>query len=307
MFIDPKDTEPRTVPFTHLAAVICAHPQVTFTQAVVSEMAEANAILVCCDAKRQPVAMMLPLTTHHRQTTSFQKQSSAGLPLRKRLWREIVLAKIQAQSSALMRVRGKDGGVGLIAKRVKVGNASQMEALASRYYWQQVFDDTKFRRRDDEDARNALLNYGYAVVRAMSARALCGAGLHPALALHHHNQYDPYPLANDLMEPYRPLVDEWVSWWCGMREGPWPLDAESKRALLEQLTGRFTDGTESRTLFDWVERAAGQLARCLDGLRKSLEFPELRHEGEPEAERPQRKGPERVSRDVAIRDVRFAG
>lgn len=278
--IEPQGSESRTVPFTHLAAVICAHPQITFTQAVVAGMAEANAILISCDAKHLPVAMMLPLTAHHRQTTLFQYQASAGLPLRKRLWRQIVTAKIRAQSAALMQVHGKDGGVGLMAARVKIGNATHMEALAGRYYWPQLFAGTKFKRGDEEDTRNALLNYGYAVVRAITARALCGAGLHPGLALHHHNQYDPYPLANDVMEPFRPLVDEWVAAWCSSRAGPWPLDRESKVSLLAWLTGRFTDGSESRAIFDWVERAAEQLARCLEGKKQSLEVPELRYAGE---------------------------
>lgn len=282
--IEAPGIESRTVPFTHLAAVICGHPQVTFTQAVLAEMAEANAILIACDAKHLPVAMMLPLTAHHRQTTLFQTQASAGLPLRKRLWRQIVSAKVRAQSAALMQVHGKDGGVGLMAQRVKIGNASQMEALASRYYWQQLFKGTKFKRGDEEDTRNALLNYGYAVVRAITARALCGTGLHPGLALHHHNQYDPYPLANDLMEPFRPLVDEWVARWCASRAGPWPLNKDSKAALLARLTERFTDGSENRAIFDWVERAAEQLARCLEGRKQSLEVPELRYAGESGAQ-----------------------
>jgi CRISP-associated protein Cas1 len=273
--IEAAGAEARTIPFSHLAAVVCGHPQVTFTQAVIAELAEAGALLIACDAKRLPVAMILPLRTHHRQTTQFQWQAAAGLPLRKRIWRQIVTAKIVSQSGALARLRGEGGALELMAKRVKTGNATQMESLASRYYWPLLFGDAAYRRGEEEDSRNALLDYGYAVVRAIVARALCGAGLHPALALHHHNQYDPYPLANDMMEPFRPLVDEWVAGWCGSRPGPWPLDRESKSGLLSRLSDRFTGKGEDRTLFDWAERAAEQLARCLDGSREDLEFPEL--------------------------------
>jgi CRISPR-associated protein Cas1 len=273
--VELEGEEEKAIPFDHIAALICSHRQTTFTQAAVAEIASAGGLFVVCDAKHLPVGMMLPLIGHGEQTTMFQKQAEAGAALKKRLWRETVAGKILAQAVTLMTHAGQGYGLDHMARRVKVGDATQMEALASRVYWPLLFDDKSYRRSEDEDSRNALLNYGYAIVRAIVARALCGAGLHPGLAIHHHNRYDPYPLANDMMEPFRPLVDGWTARWCGRKPGPWPLDKESKAGLLNFLMGRFTDGEEQRTLFDWVERTAERLARCIEGKRGEIDYPQI--------------------------------
>lgn len=265
----------RQFPLAHLAVVVCSHPQIVWSQPAMAQLAESGGLAVVCNAKHQPVAMTLPLAAHSTQTARFQAQASAGLALRKRLWRQIVAAKVLAQSKALERLQGRTYGLEHLARRVRVANASTLEATASRVYWPLVFEDSRYRRGDDLDSRNGLLNYGYAIVRAVTARALCAAGLHPCLPLHHHNKYDPFPLANDLMEPFRPLVDEWVARWCSGVPGPWPLDGKSKASLLGCLTGRFKGGGESRSLFDWVERVAECLTRCLEGKQPALEFPSL--------------------------------
>ncbi|MBI5280879.1 MAG: type II CRISPR-associated endonuclease Cas1 [Candidatus Solibacter usitatus] len=297
----------RTIPFQHVAAIVCSHGQITFTQAVLAELAGVNGILVVCDAKHLPVAMMLPLVTHSLQTTKFHTQAIAGVALRKRIWRGIVQAKILAQARVLVQLHGHDNGLSGTARQVRVGNASHLEAAAARTYWPLLFGDRDYRRSDHEDGRNALLNYGYAVVRAIVARALCGTGLHPGLPLHHHNQADPYPLANDCMEPFRPLVDEWVAGWCASRPGPWKVDKESKEPLLARLTGRFSDGKESRSLFDWAQQTADRLARCLEGTRNTVDIPSIGHaEGEREAGS-EEEDRERVPRDVAADAVRRAG
>jgi len=307
LHIESPDRPAVDIPFDHLAAIVCSHGQVSFTQAVLAELAAANAILISCDARHLPVAMMLPLVAHHRQTTSFQRQALAPLPLRKRLWRDIVAAKVQAQARTLLDVQKLDAGLGAIARRVRVSNASPMEALAGRFYWAALFGEQRLRRSDDEDTRNAFLDYGYAIVRAIVARAICAAGLHPGLALHHHNQDDPYPLANDLMEPFRPLVDLWTVRWCASQPSPWSLDKTSKQDLLSWLTARYSDGVESRSLFDWAGRSADQLARCLESKRSSLDFPELRCALDSQEMARPKKDPQRVPRHVALRDVRSAG
>jgi CRISPR-associated protein Cas1 len=271
----------RSIPFADIAALVCSNGQAVFTQSAVSELMAAGGVFVVCDAKHLPVGMMIPLLGHGEQTTMFQRQSEAGAPLKKRLWRETVAAKIRAQSVALAAQSGQSHGLEHMPARVKVGNATAMESMASRAYWPLLFADKRYRRSEDEDSRNALLNYGYAVVRAIVARSLCGAGLHPGLAIHHHNRYDPYPLANDVMEPFRPVVDGWVARWCCLRQGPWPLDRESKAEILALLTGRFTDGEEERTFFDWVERTAERLARCIEGNRNEIGYPQIRRAAQP--------------------------
>lgn len=300
--IERDGEEERSVPFEHIAALICGHRQTSFTQAAVADLAAVGGIFVVCDAKHLPVGMMLPLIGHGEQTTMFQRQAEAGAALKKRLWRETVSGKILAQAVTLMTHRGESFGLDHMSRRVKVGNAAQMEALASRVYWPLLFDDKKYRRSEDEDSRNALLNYGYAVVRAIVARALCAAGLHPGLAIHHHNRYDPYPLANDVMEPFRPLVDGWTAAWCGRRPGPWPLDKESKGELLRFLLGRFTDGEEDRSLFDWVEKAAERLARCIEGKRDEIGYPQIQGSDSGSGAGRQEVA-ERVPGDVADGDV----
>lgn len=293
------------IPFSHLAAVVCSHGQVSFTQSVLAELAAARAALIVCDRKRLPVAMMLPLVGHGEQTNRFQRQAAAGAALRNRLWSELAAAKIRAQAEALRSLTGEDHGFTAMAKRVGVRNAATAEAYASRLYWPRLFGDKRYRRGSEEDARNSLLDYGYAVVRAIVARALCGAGLHPGLGLHHHNKYDPYPLANDLMEPLRPQVDIWVAGWCASHPPEeWTLHRASKAAMLDTLTGRFTDGAEARTLFDWAERWSERLARSLEGNRARLEIEEVRCVLNDAADvaRPEEDA-QRVPGDVAADDV----
>jgi CRISPR-associated protein Cas1 len=285
--VDIPGATRRTFPFSTLAAVVCSHPQVTLTEAVLAELAAARAIFVACDRKHLPAAMLLPLLSHSTQTEKFRLQAEAPLPLRKRLWKNIVSAKISAQSALIHALHGPEPALERLARSVSVSNAAAVESQASRLYWPRLFADSSFRRSDEDDPRNALLNYGYAIVRAVCARALCGAGLHPALPLHHHNRFDPFPLANDLMEPFRPLVDRWaVHWWRNQQCG---LTREAKQSALAALTGRFAGGSESRTLFDWAQIAADRLVRCLERSLKKLEIPLLepsRHEtperGDPE-------------------------
>ena len=125
-------------------------------------------------------------------------------------------------------------------------------------------EQIEFRRDREQDGLNACLNYGYAVLRAIVARAICGAGLHPSLSLHHHNRYDAFCLADDLMEPFRPVVDRVVAELRDDRGPDVPLDRESKRKILEELLGRFEAEGESRTLFDWIGRAAASLATAIE-------------------------------------------
>ncbi|MCC7236818.1 MAG: type II CRISPR-associated endonuclease Cas1 [Bryobacterales bacterium] len=293
------------IPFSHLAALVCSHGQVSFTQSVLAELAAAKATLVVCDRKHLPVAMMLPLVGHGEQTNRFQRQAAAGAALQNRLWGEIVAAKIRAQANALLTVTGEEHGFAAMARRVGVRNATAAEAHASRVYWPRLFGDGTYRRGSEVDARNALLDYGYAVVRAIVARALCGAGLHTGLGVHHHNKYDPYPLANDLMEPLRPRVDEWVAGWCaGRPAAQWRLDRASKGALLDRITGRFSDGAEARTLFDWAGLWSERLARCLEAKRARLEIEEVSFvRDDPAALARSEEDAQRVQGDVAADDV----
>ncbi|MDE3180078.1 MAG: type II CRISPR-associated endonuclease Cas1 [Acidobacteriota bacterium] len=265
----------RTIPLDDIAVLVAAHPQVSFTLAVVAGLARAGAILVACDEKRQPAAMLLPLAAHHLQTERYAAQARLALPARKRLWQQIVRAKIAAQAELLLERTGKDCGLALIAGRVRSGDPNNLEAHAARIYWPALLGES-FRRSPEGDGVNPILNYGYAVLRAAVARAICAAGLHPTFGLHHRNRYDAFCLADDLMEPFRPLVDCVATRLAEERGEKLVLDRELKQKLLEPLVGRFTCAGESRTLFDWVARMAFSLAAVVDGSAAKLEIPVLR-------------------------------
>ncbi|MGH9344830.1 MAG: type II CRISPR-associated endonuclease Cas1, partial [Terriglobia bacterium] len=204
---------PFTTPISEIAVLLLAHPQVTLSQAVLSRIAEAGGSVVTIDAKFLPASMQLPVQAHFLQTERFAKQMQLSLPSRKRLWQQIVRAKIRAQGELLQELYGSDAGLVAMSARVRSDDVGNLEAQAARRYWSQVFGDSKFRRGAEGPDQNRHLDYGYTVLRAAVARALCAAGLHPSIGLRHKNRYDAFCLAADVMEPFRPLVDRRVVQW----------------------------------------------------------------------------------------------
>jgi CRISPR-associated protein Cas1 len=256
--------------------------------------------VVLCDGCHNPAGLLLPLVGHTTQQERFEAQAAAGLPLKKRIWGQIVRSKVERQGAVLLQAYGGDAGLGAMSRRVRSGDPGNSEALAAQRYWPRLFGDPAFRRRRDGAGPNALLNYGYAVLRAAVARAICASGLHPSLGLHHCNRYDPFCLADDLMEPFRPVVDTVVLSIVRERGAATPVDRESKIDILSVLSGRFDANGERRTLFDWLSCSAASLARIYSGSRENLDLPEL-------AYAPPRKEPVRDSSHVADGNVRSAG
>ena len=270
-----RDSQEQTIPLADIAVLIAAHPQISFSHAVLAGLAEAGGMFIACNQKRMPCAMLLPLDTHSTQTERFQAQANLPLPNRKRLWQQIVKSKVQAQARLLRERTEQDWGLEMLAASVRSGDPQNVEARAARIYWRNLFGENDFRRNPEGEGLNPLLNYGYAILRAVTARALCAAGLHPSLGVHHHNRYDTFCLADDLMEPFRPIVDRAVAELREQREGDPELDRETKRTILEALLARFTSEGESRTLFDWVSRTAQSLASAIESGEKKLEIPFL--------------------------------
>jgi CRISPR-associated protein Cas1 len=263
-----------TVPCDEIAVIVIAHRQVTFTSAVIGELADAGAMLVTCDKRFMPAAMMLPLQTNHVQAQRFRFQVALTAPKRKRLWQAIVRAKVRSQARILKEITGSDIGLGALIPRVQSGDKSNIEARAARGYWLQLFG-TDFVRSNPDDPRNALLNYGYAVLRAIVARAICASGLHPSFPLFHSNVHNPFGLADDLMEPFRPLVDRRVFYLCGARtDQQVSLDSATKHELLTDLVGTLHFKTEQRRLPDAVHRLTSSLVSVLSGERTDLWLPE---------------------------------
>jgi len=217
-------------------------------------------------------------------------QIKAGLPLRKRLWQRLVIAKILNQGRVLRELHGNDGGLRTLSRRVRSGDPENVEAQAARRYWAVLFGVTEFRRTRGGEGPNALLNYGYAIIRSMVARAVCAAGLHPSIGLHHRNRYDAFVLADDLVEPLRPLVDLAVAQYVAERGMDAPLDRDSKQALGEVLSGCVRVGDERRTVWDSCGRMASSLAQVYLGRRDRMVLPEIILETDKEGEEGQVNG-----------------
>jgi CRISP-associated protein Cas1 len=274
LVIDQTPDGKATMPLADLAVVVVSHPQVTYTQAVLACLAESGGAFVACNRQYLPVGLFLPLVAHFTQAERFAAQAGAGQPLRKRLWQQVVREKIRSQARTLQVLYGSDFGLSALIPQVKSGDTSNVEARAARRYWPQLFLDVEFRRNRDNQDQNLLLNYGYAVLRAIVARAICGAGLHPSLGIHHHNRYNAFCLADDLMEPFRPTVDMAVVEYMSEHDEPYGVESAAKQHLIERLTGLYVLDGAQRTLFDTVTRLAASLAEAFMTGSGKLVLPE---------------------------------
>lgn len=269
--IEVADQPAVFVQMSEIAAVVVSNAGVSLSQTVLAELAKNGGVFVVMSENFLPIGMLLPLDSHSTQSSRMGKQAEAPEPTKKRAWQSIVRAKIKAQWSLLEEVGRPLPGLEDMTARVHSGDPDNVEAQAAAKYWRALFGDA-FRRDRDAFDQNRLLNYGYAVLRAATARAICGAGLHPAIGVQHHNQYNPFCLADDLMEPYRPMVDR-VVLRVTQRDGPQVELSKAIRAeVVSALLGRLSVRGSQRTLFDALSRSAASLARVLTGEDRDLEL-----------------------------------
>ena len=209
---DFKASAVKRVPIEDIGVVVLDNKQITITQGALGALLDNNVALITCDEHRMPSGLLLPLAGNTTQTERFRHQIEASLPLKKQLWQQTIQAKILNQSAVLSDVCSVEcGNMQAWARQVKSGDSDNLEARAAAYYWQNLFCDIDdFRRDRDGIPPNNLLNYGYAILRAVVARSLVASGLLPTFGIHHHNRYNAYCLADDIMEPYRPYVDKLV-------------------------------------------------------------------------------------------------
>jgi CRISP-associated protein Cas1 len=217
-----------------------------------------------------PAAIVWPVDSHHVQTGRMHDQIAASLPLKKRLWMQLVRAKILAQGAALAAAGAPSGGFYLLSRKVRSGDPDNVEAEAARRYWPLLFG-REFRRDTDGEDINALLNYGYAVLRASVARAVMAAGLHPGFGLMHSNRGNPMVLVDDLMEPFRPTVDREVFRLRG--RGTTKVDKESKAELARLMIVDLPTEIGMSPLMVCAERLAQSLARVYAGEAETLDLP----------------------------------
>jgi CRISP-associated protein Cas1 len=258
-----ESSDVHTVAFEDIAAVVVSHPQVTVSLAALARLAEAGAIVVISNDRFMPVAMTMPIESHWFQADRFVRQAAMPEPRKKRIWKQIVEAKIRNQAKVLTRATSADSGLAAMVRLVRSGDPGNVEARAARVYWSRLFRDKHFVRSNFEDPRNGLLNYGYAVLRASVARAISAEGLHPSFSLHHANKLNAFPLADDLMEPFRPIVDARVLEIIAIKELALDLEPPTKRALLQLLANRYSAHGENRSLFDILTRMTQSLARSI--------------------------------------------
>lgn len=269
---DKSNGEIKQAPIEDLGFVVLDNQQITFTQSVMQELAANNTAVVICDKKHMPATMMFHLDTSQVQSQRFRYQVSASEPLKKQLWQQTVKVKIKNQAALLKHIGKSDDALNYIAAQVKSGDSTNEEAKASRHYWKYLFGEG-FRRDRFGAPPNPSLNYGYAILRAAVARALAGSGLLPTLGINHHNKYNAFCLADDIMEPYRPFVDKAV---LEIRETipAWhSMSKEVKAKLLEVLTCDIVIGGNKSPLMVGLSETTASLVKCFEGTEKRVKYP----------------------------------
>lgn len=260
-----------SLPCEDVGMVVVDHPGTTYSHAALASLAQSDAVLVVCGADHLPAALLLPLSDHSQVVWRLNEQIAAPKPLHKRLWQQLVKEKIKAQAHVLAEEQWARRRLLALAREVRSGDSTNTEGQAAKIYWMHWLGDQAFRRDQDGEGLNALLNYGYAVLRAAVARAIVTAGLLPALGLHHCNRSNPMCLADDLMEPLRPLVDDRAREL--FHQGYTELDQEAKARMLELLTTPMQLGETSGPLMVALHRYTASLVRCFQGKAKQLEIP----------------------------------
>jgi len=259
------------IPCEDIGLLLVDHPRTTYTHAALTRLAECGATVILCGSNHLPNSLLLPLSDHSRIVWRINDQLSVKRPLKKQLWRQIVCEKIRGQAENLPQRSVPRRRLQQLARDVRSGDPANAEAQAARVYWQHWLAEEEFRRDPDLPGLNGFLNYGYAVMRAAVGRALVAAGLLPAVGLHHCNRSNAFCLADDLMEPLRPMVDDRVR---DLREqGHDQLTQEAKAEILQLLADRVRTGRETGPLMVHVHRMVASLAKCYGGEAKRLEIP----------------------------------
>jgi CRISPR-associated protein Cas1 len=263
--IEMQGRDPLRVPMEEVGLLLLANPSVQISAAALQALTKVGGAMLLCDEKCLPVAELLPLQSHALHSERLRKQIEAKEPLKKRLWQQIVQAKLRSQAELLQHLKGVDYGLAAMARMVRSGDADNLEGQGARRYWSLLFEGSGFVRDREAQDQNRFLNYGYAIVRAQVARAICSTGLNPSLGLHHHNRYDAFPLADDLIEPFRAFVDEKV---VELLKEHDPLDEMTtgvRRELIGVLHRRADYEGESLLLSHAIQKCAQRLAAILLG------------------------------------------
>lgn len=266
-----------TFPIEDIGVVVLDHRQITVTLGLMEKLLENNCAMITCDSKRMPAGLMLPLEGNTTQSERFKDQINASVPLKKQLWQQTVKAKIENQAHILRNSTGSIvKNMQKWAADVKSGDPDNYEARAAVYYWSNLFADIGgFTRNREGIPPNNLLNYGYAILRAVIARSLVGSGLLPTLGFHHRNKYNAYCLADDVMEPYRPFVDQLVFEIVQTNSGNLELDREIKAKLLNITVLDVVMNGQRSPLMIAARQTTASLFQCYAGELRKIKYPEF--------------------------------
>ncbi len=268
-----KDDIKKTVPIEDIGYIVLENLQTYISLSALSKLAQNNVCVIFCDAKHMPQSMLFNLETHHLQQVHFKNQINASQPLKKQLWQQIIKTKINNQAKLLEQNNKDKSPLKYYASNVLSDDSDNREGAAAAYYWKHLFD-FDFKRERHGAYPNLFLNYGYIILRAAVARALSGSGLLSTFGLHHHNKYNAFCLADDIMEPYRPLVDAAVLRIISQYQDQ-DLTVPIKSELLKVLTETvFYDGKKS-PLMVAITKTTTSLQQCFAGTTRKIIYPEL--------------------------------
>ena len=266
-----------TKPIEDIGIVVLDNRQITITSGAIDALLENNCAIITCDKRSMPTGLMLTLSGNTTQNERFRHQIEASLPLKKQLWQQTIQAKISNQTAILKQYKKCEiGCMENWAKNVRSGDPDNFEARAAYYYWQNLFGDIDdFTRERYGSFPNNLLNYGYAILRGIVARGLVGSGLLPTLGIHHHNRYNAYCLADDIMEPYRPYVDKVVCEIINEFGVGLELTKEIKAKLLTLPTVDVVINEKKSPLMIAVNQTTASLYQCFSGELRKIAYPTL--------------------------------
>lgn len=273
-----KTESVRTIPVEDIGVVVLDNKQITLTQGLMEALLANNTAVVSCDARSMPAGLLLPLSGNTIQQERFTDQINSSLPLRKQLWQQTIKAKIENQAAVLRKHTSAESKcMNVWASDVKSGDFDNLEGRAAAYYWKNLFVPyiDKFVRGREAAPPNNLLNYGYAILRALIARALVSSGLLPTLGIHHHNRYNAYCLADDIMEPYRPYVDELVLSIVKSCQDYEELTKDLKAQLLSIPTIDVQISGKRSPLMIAASTTTASLAKCFGGEIRKIIYPEM--------------------------------
>lgn len=276
VFESPETGETKQVPIEDIGVLITDHQQITISQALIAKLLANNVAFIICDHTHHPTGLLLNLDGNSLQSAKFNAQVEATIPLKKQLWQQTVSLKIINQATLLKKQSVPVKNMQNWAAEVKSGDGENHEAMAAVYYWKNIFPDfLEFRRERYGPPPNNLLNYGYAILRAIVARSLVASGLLPTLGIFHKNQYNAYCLADDIMEPYRPFVDKIVVDIVRMNGKFLELTPNMKKELLNIPAVDVKMKGEKSPLMVAVQKTTASLSKCFEGKLRKIDYPEF--------------------------------